>query len=168
VSGEDGIRHVVVAAAGTRRLVSLVRRGCASIESTGGSVTIVSLSTLVERIAARCSLSEAWQPMLESEDVIESRMPAIAEALLVCPSTVDLQYEILVDWTTASVVETVLRAAPDAVVLDRGLPGLRRAVRKHFFLLPARGETKPQDLFFIAQPQPTPRWTDPPAVGGGA
>lgn len=157
MSGEDGISHVVVAAAGTRRLVSLVKRGCASIEGTGGRVTIVSLSTLVERIAARCSLGETWHPMLEREDLVASRVPTIAEALLLCPSTVDLEYEVLVDWSTGSVVDTVLRAVPDAVILDSRLTALRRALRKHFVLLEARSETEPQDLVFLARPQPSRR-----------
>jgi hypothetical protein len=94
--------------------------------------------------------------MLDSVDLVAGRIPTIAEALLVCPPTIDVECEILVDWTAGSVVNTVLRAAPDAVVLDTRLPALRRALRKHFVLLTAHGETKPQDLFFVPRPQPTP------------
>jgi hypothetical protein len=157
VIGEDGISHVVVAAAGTRHLVSLVKRGCARINGSSGRVTIVSLSTVVERIAARCVLSETWIPMLESADLVAGRIPTIAEALLACPSHVALDYEILVDWSTASVVDIVLRAAPDAVVLDSGLSALRRALRRHFFLIAPGGDAKAHDAFFVARPQPSPR-----------
>lgn len=155
--GEDGISHVVVAGAGTRHLVSLVKRGCARINAASGRVTIVSLSTVVERIAARCVLSETWIPTLESDDLVAGRIPTIAEALLACPSNIALDYQILVDWTTGSVVDTVLRAAPDAVVLESGLPALRRAFRKHFFLIAPGGEAKAHDAFFLARPQPSPR-----------
>jgi hypothetical protein len=156
VSGEDPISHVVVAAAGTRRLVSLVKRGCARINGTAGRVTIVSLTTVVERIAARCLLSETWVPMLESEDLVAGRAPAMAEALLACPSTIDVEYQVLVDWTTGSVVDTVLRAAPDAVVLDTRLLALRRALGKHFSLQSANEEMKSRDVLFVARSQPSP------------
>ena len=151
MSGEDGISHVVVAAAGTRRLVSLVKRGCASIEGGAGHVTIVSLSTLVERIAAGGSVSEIWLPTVLSDDLVASRAPTFVEALLVCPTTVAVDYEFLVDWTPGSVLHTVLRAAPDAVVLDRRLPALRRALRKHFVLRAGADESGSHDLFFTAR-----------------
>ena len=151
MSGEDGISHVVVAAAGTRRLGSLVKRGCASIQGSAGHVTIVSLSTFVERVAARCSLSETWLPTLLSDDLVASRTPTFAEALLVCPTTVAVDYEFQVDWTPGSVLDTVLRAAPDAVVVDRRLPALRRALRKHFVLRAGGDETVSHDLFFTAR-----------------
>lgn len=156
MSGQDGISHVVVAAAGTCRLGSMVQRGCASIQGGAGHVTIVSLSTLLERIATRCLVSETWLPTLLSDDLVASRAPAFVEALLVCPTTVAVDYEFLVDWTPGSVLDTVLRAAPDAVVLDRRLPALRRAFRKHFVLRPGADESGSHGLFFTARAQPDP------------
>ncbi|HEY1517951.1 MAG TPA: hypothetical protein VGF91_16115 [Solirubrobacteraceae bacterium] len=156
MSGEDGISHVVVAAAGTHRLGSLVKRGCASIQDGVGHVTIVSLSTLVERIAARCSFSETWLPTLLSDDLVASRAPTFVEVLLACPRTVAVDYEFLVDWTPGSVLHTVLRAAPDAVILDGRLPALRRAFRKDFVLRPGAGEAGSHALFFTARAQPEP------------
>lgn len=142
----------MVAAAGTRRLLRLVNRGCASIDGSAGRLTIVSLSTLVERIAARCPLSETWIPTLQDDDLIAGRIPALAEALLVTPSSIDVDYEILVDWTTGSVLHKVLDAAPDAVVLDGGLPAVRRALQRHFFRRRDRFETDSSEVFLIAQP----------------
>lgn len=153
VRGEDRISHVVVAAAGTRRLVSLVKRGCASIDSGTGRVTIISLSTLVERMAARCSLSETWLPTLQSDDLIAGRIPTLAEALLVIPPMIAVDFEVLVDWTAGSVLHKVLLAAPDAVILDGRLPSLRRAFRRHFFLRAAGVEANSRDLFLFARPQ---------------
>jgi hypothetical protein len=151
VIGEDRISHVVVAVAGTRRLVSLVKRGCAGIHANGGDITIVSLSTLAERIAARCSLSEASLPMLQNDDLIASRIPTMAEALLVIPTGIAVHYEILLDWTAGSVLRKVLDVAPDAVVLDNRLSALRRGLQRHCFLRAVSGETNLRDEFFIAR-----------------
>jgi hypothetical protein len=154
VSEDGAISHVVVAVADTRRLVSLVKRGCAIIQGGGGHITIVSLATLAERIAARYSLTETWFPMVLSDDLVAGRMPKMAEALLVCPRTIAVDYRILVDWTPRSALRTVLRAAPDAVVLDRRLPTLRRALHKHFVLDIAGYEADTQELCFRPRRRP--------------
>jgi hypothetical protein len=154
VRGEDRISHVVVAAAGTRRLVRLVNRACASIHGSGGRLTIVSLSTLVERIAARCPLSETWIPTVQDDDLVAGRIPTLAEALLVTPSSIAVDYEILVDWTTGSVLHKLLDTAPDAVVLDGALPAVRRALQRHFFRRRDDVETSSRDVLLIAQPPP--------------
>jgi hypothetical protein len=154
VSAGGAISNVVVAVAGTRRLVSLVKRGCTIIQGGGGRITIVSLSTLPERLAARYSLTETWIPMVMSDDLVAGRMPTMVEALLVCPRAIAVDYEILVDWTPRSALRTVLRAAPDAVVLDKRLPALRRALHKHFVLDIAGHEADPEEPFFRARRRP--------------
>ena len=150
MSGESGISRVVVAAVGAGRLVSLVQRGCATVHGSAGHRTIVYLSTRVERIAVRYSPSEAWLPVLTADDLVASRVPAMAEALLLCPSTMAVDFEILVDWTPRSVLRAVLRVSPDAVVVDRGLPLLRRLLRPHFALRAGRGESDSRALVLMA------------------
>jgi hypothetical protein len=136
--------------------VALVKRGCASIEGSRGHITIVSLATLAERIAARYSLTETWLPMVMSDDLVAGRMPTMVEALLVCPTTIAVDYEILVDWTPRSALRTVLRAVPDAVVVDKGLPALRRALHKHFVVDVRGGDADSGELFLRSRPQPEP------------
>jgi hypothetical protein len=145
---ERDISRVVVVTAGTRMLRSLVKHGCAGIHNSGGHLTILSLSTSLERIAARCPLSEALLPTLLTDELAVSRASAFAEALLACPRAVTVDFEILLDWTPGSVLRRALRLAPDAVVLGSGLHAVRRTLRKRFALRVAGTETRSQDLFF--------------------
>lgn len=92
--------------------------------------------------------------MVLSDDLVAGRMPKMVEALLVCPKTIAVDYQILVDWTPRSARRTVLRAAPDAVVLDKRLPTLRRALHKHFVLDIAGYEADTQELCFRARRRP--------------